>query len=190
MNQNLVVKKKQTSVQKLVLVGMFAAVLAVLSQLSIPMPTGVPVTLQTFAVALTGYVLGWKLGTVAVLVYILIGAAGAPVFANFSGGPGALVGMSGGFLWGFIVMVFLCGFGAEQKNKLVLSGMSFAGLAACHLLGIWQFMAVTEMKFIPAALAASVPYLAKDAVSLIAAYLVAKTIRKALNAAGIGGSLR
>ncbi len=185
MNQNMIVKKKHTSAQKLVLVGMFAALLAVLSQLSIPMPTGVPITLQTFAVALTGYVLGWKLGTAATLIYLLIGAAGMPVFSNFSGGPGAFAGMTGGFLWGFVVMTFLCGAGMEQKNKIALSGFSIAGLAACHLLGIWQFMFVTDLAFIPAAMAASVPYLVKDAVSLIAAYIAAKMVRKALRAAGI-----
>lgn len=62
--------------REMVLAGMFAAVLAVISQLSIPTPAGVPVTIQVFGVALVGAVLGWKLGLCSVLVYILIGAAG------------------------------------------------------------------------------------------------------------------
>lgn len=74
------------SVKSMVMVGMFAAFLAVMSQISLPMPTGVPITIQVFAVALVGVVLGWKLGLAAVVVYILIGAVGAPVFANFQGG--------------------------------------------------------------------------------------------------------
>ncbi|MCA5010971.1 biotin transporter BioY, partial [Clostridioides difficile] len=65
---------------------MFAAVLAVISQLSIPMPTGVPITIQIFGVALIGTVLGWKLGFLATLIYILLGAVGLPVFSNFRGG--------------------------------------------------------------------------------------------------------
>lgn len=85
-------------------VGMFAAVLAVLSQISIPMPSGVPITLQTFAVALAGVVLAWKLGTASVLVYILLGAVGVPVFAGFTGGAQALVNYTGGFIWGFLGM--------------------------------------------------------------------------------------
>ena len=60
----------------IVLTGMFAAVLAALSQVQIPMPSGVPVTLQTFAVALTGYVLGWKYGLASTAIYTLLGAIG------------------------------------------------------------------------------------------------------------------
>lgn len=74
------------SVKNIVLAGMFAAFLAVMSQVSLPMPTGVPITVQVFAVALVGVILGWKRGVLAVLVYILIGAVGVPVFANFKGG--------------------------------------------------------------------------------------------------------
>lgn len=71
-------------ITNIVMVGVFAAVLAVLSQISFPLPSDIPVTLQTFAVALCGYALGCKRGTLAVLVYIVLGAVGLPVFANFS----------------------------------------------------------------------------------------------------------
>ena len=80
--------------REMVLAGMFAAVMAVISQLSIPMPTGVPVTIQVFGVALVGAVLGWRLGLCSMLVYILIGAVGLPVFANFGGGIKSLVGLT------------------------------------------------------------------------------------------------
>ena len=83
---------KKTNTKTIVMIGMFAAVLAVLSQISIPMPSGVPVTLQTFAVALTGFILGWKYGAISVGIYILLGTVGVPVFSNFSGGLGALFG--------------------------------------------------------------------------------------------------
>lgn len=96
---------------------MFAAVLAVMSQIAIPMPSGVPMTLQTFAVALAGAVLGWKLGALSALVYLLLGAAGVPVFSGMSGGLGVLLGKTGGFIFGFIFMALLCGLGAAQKNK-------------------------------------------------------------------------
>ena len=89
-------------ITNIVMVGVFAAVLAVLSQISFPLPSGIPVTLQTFAVALCGYALGCKRGTLAVLVYIVLGAVGLPVFANFSGGFGSLVGLAGGYIYGFL----------------------------------------------------------------------------------------
>ena len=86
------------SVKNIVLAGMFAAFLAVMSQVSLPMPTGVPITVQVFAVALVGVILGWKRGVLAVLVYILIGAVGVPVFANFKGGLSILTGLTGGYI--------------------------------------------------------------------------------------------
>ena len=177
--------KKSSSTRTVVFTGMFVAVLAVLSQMAIPMPSGVPVTLQTFAVALTAYVLGWKMGVAATAVYILLGAVGVPVFANFSGGFDKLVGMTGGFIWGFLFMVLLCGLGLKQKNKGLLIVLSAAGLAICHLLGIFQFMAVMDMEFVPAAMAVSVPYLVKDVVSVVLAYFVALAVRRGLSAANL-----
>ena len=74
--------ERKFTTREMVLVGMFAAVLAVISQISLPMPTGVPITIQVFGVALVGAVLGSRLGTTATLVYVLLGAIGLPIFAN------------------------------------------------------------------------------------------------------------
>ena len=74
-------EKMKISTKTIVTVGMFTAVLAVLSILQIPMPTGVPITLQTFAMALCGYVLGWQSGVAATLLYIVLGTVGVPIFA-------------------------------------------------------------------------------------------------------------
>ena len=176
---------QKTSTKSLVLTGMFVAVLAVLSQLSIPMPSGIPVTLQTFAVALVAYVLGAKLGVMAIVVYILLGAVGVPVFANFYSGVGVLVGTTGGFIWGFIFMTILCGLGWVQKKKVLAVIFSAAGLLLCHLFGILQFMAVMDMGFISSAEIVSLPYLVKDILSVVAAYFVSAAIRKALYAADL-----
>ena len=92
----------------MVLVGMFAAVLAVISPISLPMPTGVPITIQVFGVALVGAVLGSRLGTTATLVYVLLGAIGLPIFANFSGGISSIVGVTGGYIWAWPFMTWLC----------------------------------------------------------------------------------
>ena len=93
-------EKKKMSAKDMAFTGMFAAVIAVLSQIAIPLPSGVPVTLQTFAVALAGYTLGMKLGGLSAIVYVLIGAVGVPVFSGFKGGLGSLTGPTGGFIWG------------------------------------------------------------------------------------------
>ena len=164
---------------------MFAAVLAVLSQISIPMPSGVPITMQTFAVALTGVVLAWKLGTASMIVYILLGAVGVPVFAGFSGGAQVLVNYTGGFIWGFIVMTLLCGVGVQMKNKAGGLFVGLAGLAVCHLFGTMQFMLVMKMGIVESFLLASAPYLVKDIISVVLGFVIGGQLRQRLLKAGL-----
>lgn len=167
----------------MVVAGVFAALLAVLSQISIPLPTGIPVTLQTFAVALCGFALGPGLGAAAVGVYLALGAVGVPVFAGFSGGIGSFVGMTGGYLWAFLPMAFLCGLGARQKNRALALTVGFLGLVVCHLCGSFQFALVSAVSPWNAFLLASAPYLLKDAASLVVAYLAAAAILRSLEKA-------
>ena len=109
--------ERKFTTREMVLVGMFAAVLAVISQISLPMPTGVPITIQVFGVALVGAVLGSRLGTTATLVYVLLGAIGLPIFANFSGGISSIVGVTGGYIWAWPIMTWLCGIRPKTENK-------------------------------------------------------------------------
>ncbi len=179
----------KSKMQRTVLTGVFAALLAVLSQIAIPLPTGVPITLQTFAVALCGYVLGPGMGALSVGVYLALGAVGLPVFAGFSGGVGAFVGMTGGYLWAFLPMAYLCGLGAAQGKKLVALALSVAGLAVCHVCGAVQFALVQSVSPLQAFLIASLPYLLKDVVSVVAAYGAARAILFSLKKAKLGNAL-
>lgn len=169
----------------LVYIGMFAAVLSVLSQISIPMPTGMPLTLQTFAVALTGAVLGWRLSLASTAVWVLLGAVGVPVFANFSGGPRILVGYTGGFIWGFFFMAALCGIGSAMKNKPFGLELGFLGLLICHVLGSLQYALIANVGFLNSVLLVSVPYLVKDVLSVVLAFSVGTVIRRRLARAGL-----
>ena len=173
----------KNKLQRTVMAGVFAALLVVLSQVSIPLPTGIPVTLQTFAVALCGCVLGPAVGSAAVGVYLALGAVGVPVFAGFSGGAGALVGMTGGYLWAFLPMAFLCGLGARRGGKAWALLLGALGLAVCHLCGAFQFAAVMSLSPWQAFLTASAPYLIKDALSLVLAYGAAEALLYALKRA-------
>lgn len=177
-------KSKGFSTQKIVLTGMLAAVMAVMSQIQFPLPSGVPVTMQTFAMALAGYVLGWRYGLASTAVYILLGAVGVPVFAGFAGGLGFTTSPAGGYIWGFLPMVALCGLGYEKRKYVYLVVLSLLGLASCHLLGVIQFSIVTGMGAREAFVLASLPYLVKDVVSLVGAYIVAKAIRAGMRSAG------
>ena len=96
-----------------------------------------------------------------------------------------LVGMTGGFIWGFIGMAALCGLGIACRNRVLAVVFGILGLAVCHLIGILQFAVVAKQNVVDAALIASVPYLVKDVISVALALAVAIVLRRALNAAGM-----
>ena len=169
--------------REMVLAGMFAAVLAVISQLSIPTPAGVPVTIQVFGVALVGAVLGWKLGLCSVLVYILIGAAGLPVFANFGGGIRSRIGLTGGYIRAWPVMAVLCGIRPGLKNRIsdlaVRIFLSLIGLAAVELIGGLQWAALSGDMTAGAVFAYSmVAFVPKDIVITILGVIVSEPVKQ------------
>lgn len=177
------------SVRSISFIGMFTAIAAILSIVTIPTPWGVPFTLQTFAMALTGFVLGKKYGTISTALYVILGLVGVPVYAGMQAGPGVLFGTAGGYIFGFILMTFFCGLGIdfEGKKKGIIFTILFGliGLACCHILGIIQLKFVTGLGWGAAAMAGSVPYLVKDIISVVLAYVIALAVRKALRAANI-----
>lgn len=171
--------------KSVIITGMFAAVLAIFSPMAIPLPFGVPLTLQTFAVAMTAFVLEEKLGVAATGIYLLLGATGLPVFAGFAGGTGVLMGMTGGFLVGFLPMAMLCGISSRQRHLWCRILLSAVGLFCCHLFGVLHFRNVMDVGLAEAVMLSSAPYLIKDAVMMIAAYAVAGTVRRSLRTTGI-----
>lgn len=108
--------------------ALFAAIIAVLAQITIPFPL-VPITGQTLAIGLAATILGAKYGTASVLIYLLMGAIGLPVFAQMTGGLGILFGPTGGFLFAFIPTAFLIGFLLERN------GFTFKNALLANLIG-------------------------------------------------------
>ncbi len=132
----------RTKTKELVYVGIFAALMAVCAWIQIPGP--VPFTLQTFAVFLAVGLLGGKCGTLAVFVYILLGAVGLPVFSGFKGGLGALFGTTGGYIFGFLFSALLM-WGIEKafgKRTGVLVLSMLLGLLVCYAIGTAWFMLI------------------------------------------------
>ena len=164
----------KTNIKKITLCGLFTAIIAVCAQISIPTPIGVAVTLQTFAAALSAFVLGPLYGTAAVFCYAALGAAGVPVFANFSGGIAVITGPSGGFIAGFLPLAVLCGFAARRKSVSARAALSAAGLIACYAVGIIWYLFATGAA--AAAALPYVPYFIKDVVMLFAAYFLSKKL--------------
>ncbi len=178
-------KNNTLSVPEIAMTGMFTAVLAVLSILQIPMPSGVPITLQTFAVALCGYVLGARKGLLSVALYLLIGFMGLPVFTGMTSGIGKLFGFTGGFLYGFLFLVFFCGAGIRIQKKRTAVLLGIAGLLICHILGALHYSFIAGSGFLQAFFMVSLPYLPKDILSVIGAYAATLALSKSLARAGI-----
>lgn len=173
----------------MVLVGMFAAILAVISQISIPMPSGVPITIQLFGVALVGTVLGWKRGFLTTLVYILLGAVGLPVFSNFRGGMSVILGYTGGYILAWPVMVLLCGirpaFSDEKKNTAAMIIFAVTGLMIVETVGAWQWaMLAGDRTFGSIMIYSFVAFIPKDVILTVLAVMIGAQVRKPLAAAG------
>ena len=170
--------------KEIVNAGIFTALMAVCSWISIP--TAVPFTLQTFGVFTAVLVLGGKLGTISVVVYILLGAAGLPVFASFTGGPGILLGSTGGYIIGFIFTALIM-WAFEKpaaKNAAVRILSMVLGLAACYAAGTLWFMVVYgrangAVSILTALGWCVFPFIIPDLVKIGLAFAVSPAIRKA-----------
>lgn len=120
-----------------VLTAVFAAVICVLSPLTLPV-FALPLTLAVFAICCVGAVIEEK-AALSTLLYIIIGGAGVPVFAAFTGGLGVLAGPTGGYIIGYIPLALITGYAAKKhKNFWVLFAFSLCGLVPVYLIGgIW-----------------------------------------------------
>ncbi|MDR1509083.1 MAG: biotin transporter BioY [Synergistaceae bacterium] len=159
--------------------GIFTAMMIVMAQISIPMPLGVPMTMQTFAVSLAGVMLGAKRGAMAAALYVLLGTAGLPVFANFSGGLGIVLGPTGGFIISFPVMAALIGLGAGKGAHCLIIGLA-AGTAVNSAAGMAMFSAVTGRGLGVAFSACVLPFIPTAVIKAFAAGMLGSKIRERL----------
>ena len=148
---------------KMTRIALLTCIVFVCAQITIPLG-GVPMTLQTFAIALCGNLLGVRQGLLTIAVYLTLGAIGIPVFAGFGGSIGFFGGPTGGFLLGFLPFVAFCGVKTSSKRKYLYD---FFGLLCCHIMGILWFAYVSRISLMSAFLWISLPYLIKDILSVI-----------------------
>lgn len=170
------------------MVALFTALIAVLAQISIPLPfTPVPITGQILGVFLAGAILGRRLGTIAVLVYLLLGAIGLPVFARGGAGIARFLGPTGGYLWGFVIGVYLLGWiveGGKISYFRVVSGM-LACLAVVYFLGTLQLAYLLHLTWGKALILGMIPYIPLDLAKLVLAAAVSLQVRRSLHRAGL-----
>ena len=184
MSENsITIKKKLFTTKELVLTAMLAAVIAVCAWIS--SPATVEFTLQVFGVFCALEILGGRNGSFAILVYILLGAVGLPVFAHFTGGLSAITGTTGGYIVGFL-FIGLVYWAAEAfigKHIAVRIASMLIGLVICYAFGTAWFMfvftrtngAVTLMQALKWCVFPFIPFdLAKMALALLIANRVKK----------------
>ena len=167
------------TVKDLALIAMFAAITAALSQLIIPVGP-IPINLATLSVFLCGGLLGAKRGGLSQLVYVLMGAAGLPVFKGFSAGPGYIAGPTGGFIIGYIIAAFTVGTLIRKMPKKMwfYAAAMLAGAVCYFITGTLWYMYSTKTALLPALSLCVYPFIPGDILKiLLAAYLVKRLIR-------------
>lgn len=174
---------KKISTKQLTLVGLMAAVICILGpwQISIPI-SPVPISLGMLGIYFVTSVLGMRLGTASVLIYILLGLMGVPVFTGFTAGPGKLLGPTGGYIIGYILMALICGFFVDRYSgnlPLYFLGMAL-GTAACYFFGTLWLARLMQYTFFQALTAGVIPYIPADLIKLIIARVVGFQLRKRL----------
>lgn len=170
--------------RNMALCALFAALLTLCAWISVPV-TDVAFTLQSMGIALVLWLLGGKRGSLAILVYLLLGAVGLPVFSGFQGGLGTLLGVTGGYLLGFfvwgILYWLLTALGPKTDSFRVLA--MILGLFACYSFGsawfLWLYLQngnAVGLGFV--LLKCVLPYLLPDAVKLTAAWLLTRRLKR------------
>ena len=165
-------------------VSLLTALLCVIAPFQIPVGE-VPITLATMAVVFISVLIGWQKGIVCCLLYLLIGACGVPVFSGFSGGFPKLIGVTGGYLLGYIPCAFLTGLGADgtriiRDNRVSLPVAMLMGTFVLYLIGTVWFMALTGSSLGSALSICVVPFLPGDGIKILAVSLLALPVRKAV----------
>ena len=164
------------------MIAVCAAVMAVCSWISIP--AAVPFTMQTFGVFLAVGLLGGRNGTLAVVIYLLLGAAGLPVFSGFTGGIGHLFGATGGYIIGFVfsaLLMWLMERLLGRSLKALVASM-IAGLLVCYAFGTAWFMVVYardsgSIGLITALSWCVFPYIIPDALKILLAAIMTRRLR-------------
>lgn len=166
------------NVRRMCFVALMAALICAIAPVAVPVGP-IPITLATFAVYLAGALLGAKDGTLAVALYLLLGAVGLPVFSGFSGGFSRIVGATGGYLVGYLPCAAMIGFASDRwgDRKWTIPLAMAAGTAACYALGTAWYMGFSGVNLGGAMVACVVPFLPGDALKIAAASAVAAALR-------------
>lgn len=177
-------QESKMKIQDICSIAVMTAVIAVMAQISIPMPMGVPMTMQTFAITLAAVVLGAKRGGLATLIYVLLGAVGIPVFAGFSGGIQNIMGPTGGFIISFPIMAFLIGLGMKyRKKKGMFLLFLVIGTVSNYVIGVIMFCIIMNSSVAAAMAACVIPFIPTAVIKAVLASVLGFKIHDRVGAA-------
>lgn len=179
------VNNKTLKTRDLTLIALFAALIAICAWITVPMPD-VPFTMQVFGIFMALLLLGGRRGTWSILLYLLLGAVGLPVFSGFRGGMGALLSVTGGYLMGFAFsgLVYWAITAAVKKDSLIVQVCSLlAALFVCYTFGTLWFVLVylhggSTVSVGLVLMKCVVPYLIPDFAKLALSVTIAKAVKK------------
>ncbi|OAA83985.1 biotin transporter BioY [Clostridium ljungdahlii] len=162
--------------------AIFTALTAILAQISIPLPfSPVPITFQILAVYISAVILGSKLGALSQLVYVLLGAVGVPVFANFHGGLSVVLGPTGGYLITYPIIAYIIGKISEKELSFVKSIIGLIiSLIFCYAIGVLQLSFITKISIEKSIFVGALPFIPLDTIKVIIAYILGSRVREAL----------
>lgn len=160
-------------------VALMAAITAVSAQVVVPF-FPVPFTLQVFAVVLSGLLLGPRYGALAMIIYLLVGAIGVPVFNSFQGGIGHILGPTGGYLVSYPLAAAIAGLAAPAAYNAVRSRALWTsflagvgGLVTIYALGFAWLLTLTQLPFMVALAQGVLQFIVFDLLKVVLAAVVA-----------------
>jgi biotin transport system substrate-specific component len=174
---------RSSKTRDLVQIALFAAILCIVAPFSIPIGD-VPISLTNLIIYFSVYLIGWKRGTASYIIYMLLGAVGLPVFSGHTGGIAKLVGPTGGYIIGFILMAIISGIVIEKFNNIAVRALGMlAGLIVTYLFGtVW--LAIGLGRGFTEALAIGVlPFIVVDIAKIVVVALVGQPVRNRINVA-------
>lgn len=167
-------------IREMTLAAVAAAIICICAPWKIPVGP-IPITLATFAVYFVSAVLGWRRGTVATAVYVMLGTVGLPVFSGFMGGIHIVTGVTGGYIIGYIPLALITGlFSGAKRHWLMMPLGMILGTAALYVFGTAWYCIAAKSAVLPAVSMCVLPFIPLDLVKIVAATLLAAGVKPAI----------
>ena len=186
--------KSHSLTARLTISAIFTALIAILAQFAVPLPfSPVPVTGQTIGIILAALLLDKRTAVISVLAYLLLGAAGAPVFSMARGGLYMITGPTGGYLWGFLPAVYLASMISSSSLEYSIQKAALGAIAAMAVIyfcGSLQLSLIMGYSPLQAFLVGVLPFLAADLIKTGLAAFLGLQIYRSLERNKLGHLIR